>query len=133
MTKISLTTEEGGWGRVRLGDDVHAATEVDTHPLMTIFRREVTGRDDDGNQTYSWEKYVEDVHVAMYESRVEIVDGIELMRVKVIALYQGEIDSTAALALTFGPVDAEQTVDLFRVDRLLQNGVRWEIEAERVL
>ena len=82
---------------------------------------------------YDWTLIASDIHVAMYQDRRELTDGIEILRVKVIGLSRDDIDTEDAMALTFGDVDDPTSVELTRITSVYQNEVRLEIEAERVL
>lgn len=118
----------------RLDDECGPGVVVDVLPRATILKRTVIGHSALGDRVFGWQALVTDVGISMMEAREEIVDGIVMVRVKLLLLDPGiEIPSTASIRLQTGIDPDYEDLDVFRITSVSQNGVTAAIEGERVV
>ena len=136
MTKIRLRDDPDGalHARLRLDDESDVQLlPVDVLPRMVVYERSLIGENDDGDRHYRWVARDEVSVVAFGQLSSDTVSGTVTEKVRVTALDDGStIDSKVAFTLEWGDVTEPTAVDFWRVSRVEQNGLRVEIDAERV-
>jgi len=98
---------------------------------MFLYRRETIGRDDDGNRIFDWVAFDEATVVTYDDISVDTPDEIIRTRVKVVALYPGEMLDMNGVAFTIDSDPGPAT--FYRVTHFEQNGQKLVMEAEAAL
>ena len=136
MPKIRLRDDPDGalHARLRLDDESDVQLlPVDVLPRMVVYERSLIGENDDGDRHYRWTARAEVPVVAFGQLSSDTLNGVVTEKVKITALDDGSsIDSKVAFTLEWGDVTEPTAVDFWRVSRVEQNGLRVEIDAERV-
>src|SRR3990167_9987901 len=136
MPKIRLRDDPDGalHARLRLDDESDVQLlPVDVLPRMVVYERSLIGENDDGDRHCRWVARDEVSVVAFGQLSSDTVSGTVTEKVRVTALDDGStIDSKVAFTLEWGDVTEPTAVDFWRVSRVEQNGLRVEIDAERV-
>jgi len=91
-------------------------------PKMILYKREVVGRDDDGTRVFDWSAFDEASVITHEQRMVDDGDEIVLVKMKVVALYPGELIDPLAISFS---IDTDSEDDrIYRVMEYEQNTLR---------
>ena len=116
--------------KIKLDDDLDLQVVPDQLPHLTLKRRDVVGRDDDGKRVFDWVTVGTFDTVSM-EARQVVVNDVNRLRVEVVILYDGPLLEVENLSFTLDSHHGQEQV--YRITDHSQNGFRLTLTGERKL